>query len=84
MPSAWMIGSVVYDVYRNLLALALCNGTHQNPDLLDDLSLTADDFAHIPVGNADFINRLAAVGGLALGHRNLIRIINKILYYIGE
>ena len=66
----------------DLFALSLGNGLHQDANFLDDPALTADDLAHIPVGDTDFKHRLAA--GSALGHSNLVRMIHEVLYQIGQ
>ena len=65
-----------------LFALSLGDGLHKDADLFDDPALTADDLAHIAVGDTHFKYGLAA--GFALGHRNLIGMIHKVLYNIGQ
>ena len=72
----------VHYLDRDLLALSLGNGPHKYTDLLDDPALPANDLAHITVSDANLINGLAV--GLALGHRDLIGIIDKALHNVGQ
>ena len=69
---------------RDFFTFSLGNCTHKNANLFNDLALAADDFAHISVCNANFINGFAAVDSFSLCHNNLIRMIDKVLHDIGE
>ena len=73
---------LIEDLHGDLLALPLGDGPHQDTDLLDDPALPADDLAHIAVGDADFEDGLAV--GLALGHRDLVGVVDQALYNIGQ
>ena len=79
--SAFLLRSI-HDLNRNFLALSLGNGPHKDTDLLDDPALPADDLAHIAVGHADLKYGLAV--GFALGHRDLVGMIDQALYEVGQ
>ena len=72
----------VEDFDGYFFALSLGYGPHKNTNLLYDSPLPANDLAHIAVSHTDLKHGLAV--GFALGHRNLVGIINKALYNIGQ
>ena len=75
------LGSVHY-IDRDLFALSLGNSPHEYTNLFDDSALPANDLAHVTVGDTHFKYGLAA--GEALGHRDLVGMIDKALHNIGQ
>ena len=74
--------SLIYNLDRDLFALSLGDSSHEDSDLLYDSATSADNLAVVTFSKSNLIDQFATGG--ALGHRNIIGMVDEILHNIGQ